>query len=305
MNECLRKDGHAKLADSLSIIINKKSMPEAKKGLNMPKFLPPITYYRKYTGEFLLSLDEDEVARQLSLIEMDTYRSIEPIELLNQAWNKPSLRYRASHVLRMISRFNAISNWVAHIILNEERLKGRAKVTSKIIKIAQALHRCCNFNSLLAVMAGLNNSAVHRLRFTFEEISSKDLEIMKTFGELMSSDKGYKNYRSAIHNVNPPLIPYLGVYLTDLTFIEDGNPDRVPDKPDGLINFRKRDMIYDVILEIQQYQHMQYKYEPVDSIIAYLSEIPIIEDTKAMDSELYDISLQREPRSCVKGDIVQ
>ena len=39
----------------------------------------------------------------------------------------------------------------------------------------------------------------------------------------------------------PHLPPPPGVYLTDLTFIGDGNPDRTPD---GLINLRKYRMFY-------------------------------------------------------------
>ena len=33
--------------------------------------------------------------------------------------------------------------------------------------------------------------------------------------------------RDFIHSANPPCVPYLGVYLTDLTFIEDGIPDKI------------------------------------------------------------------------------
>jgi hypothetical protein len=33
---------------------------------------------------------------------------------------------------------------------------------------------------------------------------------------------------------------YLGLYLQDLTFIEDGNLDVCPDNPHNLINFEKR-----------------------------------------------------------------
>jgi hypothetical protein len=46
-----------------------------------------------------------------------------------------------------------------------------------------------------------------------------------------------KILRDAVHQANPPLVPYLGVYLSDLTFIEDGNADTVHN---GLINFDKQ-----------------------------------------------------------------
>jgi hypothetical protein len=47
-----------------------------------------------------------------------------------------------------------------------------------------------------------------------------------------------------------------GVYLTDLTFIEDGNPDYINE----LINFSKRSLIYTVIAKIQQFQVHTFVY---------------------------------------------
>ena len=37
----------------------------------------------------------------------------------------------------------------------------------------------------------------------------------------------YRAYREHLHTITPPCIPYMGIYLTDLTFVLDGNPDRL------------------------------------------------------------------------------
>ena len=49
---------------------------------------------------------------------------------------------------------------------------------------------------------------------------------------------------------SPPVVPYVGLYLSDLTFIDEGNPNEI----NGLINFSKRMLLYEVIQQVQQYQ---------------------------------------------------
>ena len=97
----------------------------------------------------------------------------------------------------------------------------------------------------------------------------------------------YKNFRAYLHNVNPPCIPYLGVYLTDLTFIEDGNKDNLPD---GLnINFMKRQRLAEVIAEIQTYQNTPYCLEEVGFIRDYL-----LNAESLPEEQCYKLSLKRE-----------
>ena len=82
-----------------------------------------------------------------------------------------------------------------------------------------------------------------------------------------------------------------GVYLTDLTFIEDGIPSVI--KRTDLINFAKRAKPADVIRDIQQYQNVPYVLKSVPDLQDYmLSNMQAAGDVH----EMYDKSLQVEPR---------
>lgn len=93
---------------------------------------------------------------------------------------------------------------------------------------------------------------------------------------------------------------YPGVYLTDLTFIEDGIPSII--KKTDLINFAKRAKTADVIRDIQQYQNAPYPLQPVAELQDYiLSNMQAAGDVH----EMYDKSLQVEPREREDEKIVR
>lgn len=83
----------------------------------------------------------------------------------------------------------------------------------------------------------------------------------------------------------------LGVYLTDLTFIEDGIPSVI--KRTNLINFAKRAKTAEVIRDIQQYQNVPYPLKLVQDLQEY-----ILNNMQAAGDvhEMYEKSLQVEPR---------
>lgn len=93
---------------------------------------------------------------------------------------------------------------------------------------------------------------------------------------------------------------FTGVYLTDLTFIEDGIPSII--KKTNLINFAKRAKTAEVIRDIQQYQNVGYSLQPVPELQDYiLSNMQAAGDVH----EMYDKSLQVEPREREDEKIVR
>lgn len=90
------------------------------------------------------------------------------------------------------------------------------------------------------------------------------------------------------------------MYLTDLTFIEDGIPSII--KKTNLINFAKRAKTAEVIRDIQQYQNAPYSLQPVPELQDYiLSNMQAAGDVH----EMYDKSLVVEPREREDEKIVR
>ena len=108
------------------------------------------------------------------------------------------------------------------------------------------------------------------------------LQIPRAFPSLVSYEtKCYVNVRLILS----------GVYLTDLTFIEDGIPSVI--KRTNLINFAKRAKTAEVIRDIQQYQNVPYPLQAVPELQDYiLSNMQAAGDVH----EMYERSLMVEPR---------
>jgi len=204
------------------------------------------------------------------------------------------LHANCTNLLSVIERFNFISSAVATAIVTESKIKNRVKIVEKLINVAYQLRLMNNFHYVIAIISGLNNSSVHRLKWTNAKISKQSMKIRTELETLMSMEGSFKNYRAAMAKIKPPCIPYIGVCLTDLTFSEDGNPDKIG----SLINFAKFSLIHRVISSITQYQSPQYSYQLNAEIQSFIQRLP-----RLSDDELYKLSLQIEPRNVLSVDI--
>ena len=150
------------------------------------------------------------------------------------------------------------------------------------------MKRLNNFNGLMIIIASLSSGPIFRLKRTWERLTRNKLKGYEEVCILMSTDKSSKNYRNYMHTCNPPLVPHLGLYLTDLTFIEDGNPDYLPN---GFVNFTKRKMVGDQLLELLQYQQKRFNLFKIDKMIDFFDTFPLLSE-----NDQYATSLLHEPR---------
>lgn len=95
----------------------------------------------------------------------------------------------------------------------------------------------------------------------------------------------------------PSLTRSSGLILSDLTFIEDGNPDRTSD---GLIHWQKRVLLFTVLSSLLEQQrkcsYRQLQTPFLSSVLASIRAHQITAD------EHYGLSLKIEPRGQVPAD---
>ncbi|KAJ2713481.1 Ras guanine nucleotide exchange factor bud5 [Coemansia spiralis] len=105
-----------------------------------------------------------------------------------------------------------------------------------------------NYDAVMAVKAAIYSASVMRLKRTWDILPEKFSLMCRRIHEAMDPDHNYANYRRLLRRSEPPFLPFLGLYLTDLTFIDDGNPTyrrfeeappAMPSQPSGQSDFHR------------------------------------------------------------------
>lgn len=63
-----------------------------------------------------------------------------------------------------------------------------------------------------AVISGINNSAIGRLKFTHARISRRHRLILQELESVVSMEGAFKNFREALASAAPPCIPFMYVF---------------------------------------------------------------------------------------------
>uniref|UniRef100_A0A9J7YM02 Ras protein-specific guanine nucleotide-releasing factor 2b n=1 Tax=Cyprinus carpio carpio TaxID=630221 RepID=A0A9J7YM02_CYPCA len=235
------------------------------------------------------SLSAMELAEQITLLDHIVFRSIPYEEFLGQGWMKTDKTERTPYIMKTSQHFNDMSNLVASQIMSHTDVGSRASSIEKWVAVADICRCLNNYNGVLEITSALNRSAIYRLKKTWAKVCKQTKALMDKLQKTVSSEGRFKNLRETLKNCNPPCVPYLGMYLTDLAFIEEGTPNFTEE---GLVNFSKMRMISHIIREIRQFQQTPYRIEHQPKVTQYLLDKTLIMD----EDTLYDLSLKIEPR---------
>ena len=251
----------------------------------------------------ILEFDPLELARQLTMKEMNIFCSIMPEELLGSEWTKRS-GSNAVNVRAMSTLSTDLSNLVADTILQYDDAKKRAVIIKHWIKIAHKCLELNNYDSLMAIICSLNSSTIVRLKRTWDIVSQKRKDMLKGLQAIVEPDKNYAVLRRRLHDHVPPCLPFVGTYLTDLTFVDAGNPatKQLPGvgEHDGMpvINFDKHTRTAKIIGELQRFQ-VPYRLAEVPELQEWIqAQIVRVKSSSEHENvqQYYRKSLLLEPR---------
>ena len=227
------------------------------------QLLTPVPRYSltKVQWHQFMDISGEDVARELTRIDWIMYCSIRPRDLVRHvslANDQKDKCKSLENFNRMIHHFNHVAFWVANIILLRDKPKHRARALEKFMGIAWKLRYLNNYNSLGAVISGINSIAVHRLAQTRELIPAPAQKEFMRLEILMGSQKSHSAYRLAWTNTPTQRIPFLPLHLRDLVLAEQGNRTYVAGAEGERINWKKFEIMGEVIIGVRKSQEVSY-----------------------------------------------
>ncbi|KAJ7601107.1 ras guanine nucleotide exchange factor domain-containing protein [Mycena floridula] len=238
----------------------------------------------------LIHIEPLELARQLTLFQSQLYQKIRPSECVKRVGSLREAECQ-DNITVFVQTSYQIANWIADTILSEPELQRRVDIIEHLISVADRCRTLNNFSTTIAITSGLNTATIGRLKLTWAQVSqSHKTQFAACEKCLLESTRKYHSFMA---NVNSPCIPFVGIILSTLRFIQDSKPDNLPG---GLVNFQKRRKIYEVITEIQRWRS-SFSFELLPEVQTCIEQSLFqYRDLNANGKRFWQLSLDRESR---------
>jgi len=251
----------------------------------------------------VLDFDALEIARQLTLLNCRLFCAIHPTELLASITsNKEAKAPRVAAITQMSTN---LTNLVTLSILLTQDLRKRTSLVKKWALTANGCLSLQNYDTLMAIMCSLQSSTIVRLKQTWSLVPPRTISLLDYLKDVVNLGRNYASLRQRLAQATMPCLPFVGLYLTDLTFLDAGNQSHKPIPIDGTdeqvkaINFDKWYRAFKILEDFQRFQ-TPYPLQDVPEMQAWLIEC--LERTRRSDTTLntlYKQSLIIEPSASV------
>ncbi|EDW70023.1 ras-GEF domain-containing family member 1B [Drosophila virilis] len=179
--------------------------------------------------------------------------------------------------------FNRLSYLTASEIVKYPKKKQRVRIIEYWIETARECFNIGNFNSLMAIIAGLNLAPIGRLKKTWSKVQSAKFSVLE---HQMDPTSNFNSYRStlkaamwrsegATEERERIIIPFFSLFVKDLYFLNEGCSNRLPNNH---INFEKCSQLAKQVMEFNEWKKVTCPFEKLPNVIAYLQHSAVLNE---------------------------
>ena len=279
----------------------KTSYPDLSASLNLiaihlvEKFKELLAYVEK-SKEFPINIDEEEksffdvcqdpcvVAEQLTLIELENMSMLNAEQFVEKfiaediTCSRLDLTESNKHSTTLelyVSWFNRLSYLVATEICTCPKKRERVMLINFFINVAKHCMTLGNYNSLMAIITGLNMNSVGRMSKTWQKVNKARFKKLESD---MNPDGNFAQYRKLLKermtsHDNDIVIPVFSVFVKDIYFLNEGIKDKLPN---GMINYDKFSQLGKQMKDFLSRRNKRCYYLRNEEVIKYFQETPIL-----------------------------
>ncbi|XP_070543951.1 ras-GEF domain-containing family member 1B-like isoform X2 [Ptychodera flava] len=258
------------------------------------------------------------LAQQLTHIELERLTNIGPEEFV-QTFIKKEMddtkivfqdEKKTNNLEAYVEWFNRLSYLVATEVCMHIKKKHRARLIDFFIDVAKECFNIGNFNSLMAILAGLNMSPVARLKKTWGKVNTSKFEVLEN---LMDPTSNFGNYRQAlkaaiqrskasIGGSDCMVIPFFSLLVKDIYFLNEGCTNKLDT---GHVNFDKFWQLAKQITEFITWKQVDCPFSRDRQALNYLLTAPVFTEHSlylaSYESESPENDFEKERYKTIRG----
>ena len=236
----------------------------------------------------------EDIGNKLAQVTESLLNKIKPRELYKGIYLKKDKEKTSPNIVKCINSFNKLTSFIIEDILSYSTPKLRARSYERWVQICDYCKSNKNYNDCIAIFSALNNYIITGLNLTLKEIKYKTKGIFEQIKIFCSVEGNYKNIRNDMNlceQRGENFIPYLGMLLRDINFLEESNK-YINER--GCVNMDKIEKINSLLEKYFKYKKDEKK--KLDDNKKVIKELSFFQDLEILsEEELENIASNVEP----------